>query len=117
MKARQKAWPTVRTLGLNALLTIGAIIVAFLLVEASIRLLNLDSTDLAAGGGLKAILQFDQTLETRYNPNGRSRIASPYGEFDVEYEINNLGLRERTFAEKQPNEFRVLVLGNSFVEG
>src|SRR5262249_27756849 len=65
----------------------------------------------------KAILQFDPVLETRYIPHTQTRIVSPYGEFDISYSINNLGLRDRDLAGKPDDEFRILVTGNSFVEG
>lgn len=39
-------------------------------------------------------------------------------EFSVEYRVNNLGLRGENFSEMKPeNEYRILFLGDSFIEG
>lgn len=39
-------------------------------------------------------------------------------EFSVEYRVNNLGLRGENFSETKPeNEYRILFLGDSFIEG
>jgi hypothetical protein len=111
--------PSARTIVMNALISLVAILIAVLVLEFAVRLFNLAPLSEASqvGGGLKTILQFDPVLETRYVPNSETRIISPYGEFDITYHINNLGLRDSDVTKKPKNEFRVLFVGNSFVEG
>ena len=47
-----------------------------------------------------------------------SRGRSMTGEWDVEYRINGLGLRDKEFSiKKQEGTYRILVLGDSFTEG
>jgi hypothetical protein len=113
--------PSGRTIVVNSLISIAALAIALAALELAVRVFNLAPTDgtAKAAGGLKAILQFDTVLETRYAPHSATRIISPYGEFDVSYRINGLGLRGAELPKngKPPDELRVLVAGNSFVEG
>src|SRR5262249_50086283 len=100
---------------------VAATAMALLILELIVRVSYLaplsEEGAIDGAGGLKAILQFDSTLETHYAPNSATRVVSPYGEYDVSYRINSLGLRDGELATKPDNEFRILVAGNSFVEG
>jgi hypothetical protein len=108
-----------RSSTVNALVSVIAVLIALFVLEGGTRLVNPAPVGERAdtGGGLKAILQFDPMLETRYVPNAQTRIVSPYGEFDLNYHINDLGLRDRTLTGNADEESRILVVGNSFVEG
>ena len=106
-----------RSSTVNALVSVIAVSIALFALEVAVRLVNPVAVNDDTGEGLKAILQFDPTLETRYVPNARTRIVSPYGEFDLNYHINDLGLRDRTLTGNADGEFRILIVGNSFVEG
>ncbi len=87
-------------------------------MELAIRALGLDpGSGPKPGEGLAKIIEFDPEFETRYRPGAETAIVSPQGEFDVIYRTNALGLRDRPLAPKARDEWRVLVLGNSFVEG
>jgi len=106
--------------GLLANLSLVAIslLVCIALTEVVIRVLNLDpGPGPKPGEGLAKIIEFDPTFETRYRPDAETAIVSPQGEFDVIYRINAQGLRDRAVAPKAQDEWRILVLGNSFVEG
>ncbi len=49
---------------------------------------------------------------------GATGRTSHYGEYDVPYKINSLGLREREVSRKiPPGTVRLLILGDSFTEG
>jgi hypothetical protein len=63
-----------------------------------------------------AYTQFDPVLGWRQRPN--SRVRYERGEYSTEVVINSLGMRdrERTLT-PSPGTFRVLALGDSFVEG
>jgi lysophospholipase L1-like esterase len=64
------------------------------------------------------VLEFDSKLETRYQPNSHTTIRSQYGEFAIDYDFNEFGLRDRPIpARADDPDFRILALGNSFVEG
>ncbi|MEK7671201.1 MAG: hypothetical protein AAB344_03165, partial [Bacteroidota bacterium] len=58
----------------------------------------------------------DEILHHRYSPNTMSRIKTP--EFDTDYSINSLGLRDKEYTIQKPlNTFRILMVGDSFTEG
>jgi len=58
----------------------------------------------------------DFTLHHSLIPGSRGRSVT--GEWDVEYRINSLGLRENEIDQRKPDgSYRILVLGDSFTEG
>jgi len=58
----------------------------------------------------------DPILDHRFIPRSKARYKTT--EFDTEYRINSLGLRDDELTiEKPPNTFRILILGDSFTEG
>lgn len=58
----------------------------------------------------------DQTLHHRFMPLASGRYQST--EFNTEYRINSLGLRDREYPlEKPQGAVRILMLGDSFTEG
>jgi len=62
------------------------------------------------------IWQFDAELGWQHVPEGNGRLITP--EFDVEMRINKEGLRAGDFSRKKPEGVRrILVFGDSFVEG
>lgn len=103
----------------HSLLVVGSILIALGVAEGVVRIAlpapppRPDHVERALPG----ILLFDPELETRYQPNAQTRIRSQYGEFDIRYEINELGLRDRSLSRNALPQLRVLALGNSFVEG
>lgn len=54
-------------------------------------------------------------LHHTLRPGARGVMTSP--EFKVHYEVNSMGLRDREYGPKKPGTFRILVLGDSVVEG
>jgi hypothetical protein len=106
-----KRWlPNVVLLLFSTALTLGAL-------EVGVRVLGLAPPETMAepDGELRAVLDFDPVLETRYKPGSSTVVRSPHGEFEIEYAFNELGLRDRPLA--GDDRVRVLALGNSFVEG
>lgn len=67
--------------------------------------------------GLEPLIVFDSKLETRYAKNTSASIQSPYHEFEIVYSTNDIGLRDSGIFLKQDKLSRILVLGNSYVEG
>lgn len=60
----------------------------------------------------------DPTLAGKYRPHRRLRYRSEIDGFDVRVRYNSLGMRDVEHAfEKPPGVFRILVLGDSFMEG
>jgi hypothetical protein len=117
--ARERvALPPLRSIFVNVLVTLLAVAVSLAALEGLVRWFALAPPQSAgADQGLKTLVTFDQTLETRYIPNVSTKITSPWKEYDVTYRANQLGLRGSDFPQKQPGELRVLAVGNSFVEG
>jgi hypothetical protein len=110
--------PPLKSIFTNVLITLLAIAVSLAALEGLVRWFALAPPPAASPDqGLKTLVTFDQTLETRYIPNVSTRIASPWKEYDVTYRTNGLGLRGGDSPAKQPGELRVLAVGNSFVEG
>jgi lysophospholipase L1-like esterase len=86
-------------------LTLGAL-------EAFLRYRRVD----AASAVLAAYMQFDPQLGHRHRPGARASVEK--GEYRTRVEINALGLRDpERRLEAEPGVLRVLVLGDSFVEG
>jgi lysophospholipase L1-like esterase len=57
-------------------------------------------------------------LPWELRPGSVDRHIDPHGEFDCEFRINSLGLRDREIdAEKRPGVFRILFLGDSMTVG
>jgi hypothetical protein len=60
--------------------------------------------------------QDDPFVDHRLIPNAKGRHKTL--EYDVEYQINSLGLRDREYSlPKPPGTFRILMVGDSFTEG
>lgn len=95
---------------LNVLLALlVSLLIALLVAEGGLRLLGL--------GPQTRINRFDAELGWSKTPNSSARRATK--EFDVEYAINGLGLRDDPMQDpgKAAGTFRVLFLGDSFVLG
>jgi lysophospholipase L1-like esterase len=105
----------------NALLLLVSVALAVGVAELFARLVLRPPpiVDVAAmQQGLQKILLFDDRLASRYRPNSRAVIRSQYGEFEVVYQMNELGLRDRSSAgDVRRGSLRVLALGNSLPEG
>jgi len=66
---------------------------------------------------LTPIIEFDPVLGTKYKKNSIHRVISQYNEFEVNYEINEYGLRSSELNLDTANNFKILGIGNSFLEG
>ena len=99
-----------RNIVLQLSLATGSVLVVLFVVEIVLRITT-----------PKEIMRYffvapDRTLHHRFMPNASGRYRST--EFNTEYRINSLGLRDREFpVEKPPQTVRVLMLGDSFTEG
>jgi GDSL-like Lipase/Acylhydrolase family len=92
-----------------ALLAVG-VMLAFLMTEASVRLIE------PRGVVRDSFETSDLILHHRLVPGAHGRQRHP--EFEVPYDINTLGLRDREISrEKPPGTKRILFLGDSFTEG
>ena len=63
------------------------------------------------------LTQNDPVLGTHFRPNSESFFASPYGEFSVNYQINEIGLRDSGMISAGDRPPLVIFLGEAFVEG
>jgi hypothetical protein len=107
--SRKRGGPRLREIGKGTLLVLCSTTLFLLLMEIALRAF-----------GLKEEMQFsmdtDEILHHRYSPNTMSRIKTP--EFDTDYSINSLGLRDKEYTIQKPlNTFRILMVGDSFTEG
>lgn len=99
-------------------LLVGSVGMMLGVAEIAVRVLGLAPRAPAGGGSVEGIVKFDPTLETRYQPSAHTRISSQYKEFAIDYDINELGLRDRPVPPRSGDAApRLLALGNSFVEG
>jgi hypothetical protein len=94
----------------NVLLAIAvSIFIGLAVLEGGLRLIG--------KGPTRSMLEFDDDLGWSKQPGARFKRSAP--EFKVTYDINELGLRDDAMSDpnKPANVFRVLVLGDSFVQG
>ena len=94
---------------LNVLLAIAvSLIIGLLVFEGGLRLFP-------AFRPAKSINHFDSDLGWSKKPD--VEVGRSTSEFDITFETNEEGLRDETPKAKQPNTFRVMMLGDSFVLG
>jgi len=87
-----------------------AVFISFSISEIGLRFLFQQSLD-----NTKECRTEDKILHHAFVPGSTCRFLSK--EWDVVYNINSIGFRDDEINPKQENEFRILVLGDSFVEG
>ena len=93
-----------------------SLIVSLLLLEAAVRLLHLAPPAESPGWFWQSP---DPETGWALQPGAHGRWFNPRYEYDVDVTINSQGLRdvERQTVEKPANTFRILLLGDSYVEG
>jgi hypothetical protein len=102
---RNRRWPA-REWALRAALVAGALGALFAAGELAVR-----------AWFPPAQFGDDPRLARRFHPHRLLRYTSAFGEFDVEYRYNADGMHDREHAlEKPEGVYRILVLGDSFVE-
>ena len=104
----------------NTSLVLLSIAICLVIAEIAVRLILPPVPvpgDQASDPGLRRILRFDDKLGFRYEPDASTVVRSPYGEFEITYQTNALGLRDDRGAGGADIPLRVLALGNSLVEG
>ena len=106
----------------NLRLFLYTFIIALLIVEIGLRVFFTDLTN----GSYSYVSSFDPCLETCDSCNGRyyfihdpnTTYDNNKGEFHYKHSYNSLGLRDHEFTkQKAHNEFRIMGIGDSFVEG
>jgi lysophospholipase L1-like esterase len=91
-------------------IVLGGVLLGFLVGEAGVAWLAPQLYRRAS------VWQFESALGWSHIPGAVGRMVTP--EFSVDYRINNAGLRDREYTkEKPPGTERLLVFGDSFVEG
>ncbi|MCC7367365.1 MAG: SGNH/GDSL hydrolase family protein [Chloroflexi bacterium] len=104
---------TRQLLAARALVVLFSLLMPILLLEASLRLLG---PWLPGGYDTGPYIVRHELLGHFHAPNHRGWMRAP--EFTTYVQISPLGLRDRrTSYEKPPGTFRVLLLGDSFLEG
>ncbi len=99
-----------KELGKSALLTLVTIAVCIGLLEVVVRIIQ-----------PKEVMRYFYSedhpiLHHHFIPHAEGRYKTI--EFDTDYKINSLGLRDKEYAIPKPrNTFRILMLGDSFTEG
>ena len=63
------------------------------------------------------LIEAHPTLGYRFKPNANAFFSGPNDEFDVNYQINEYGLRDSGMFSSGPKQPLVLVLGDSYAEG
>ncbi len=104
-------WRVVRGLALVVL----GVVAALVLLEVSVRVLGLAPPAESAGWFWQGP---DAELGWTHIPGASGRWFNPRHEYDVDVTINDRGLRDVEHAyDKPPDVFRILILGDSYVEG
>lgn len=94
---------------LQLALLILAVVFSFVILEFAVRKIAVEHDTVLA------CRQSDPQLHHSLKPN--SKCHSKTSEWDVYYEVNSLGIRDKEISPKADDEFRILVLGDSFTEG
>ena len=100
----------IRPAGKNLTLLLASILLMLVPLEAGVRLIE-----------PREVMRYffmspDSALSHRFIPGAQGRYKTT--EFDVEYSINSLGLRDREITLAKPQGVkRILMLGDSFTEG
>lgn len=101
----------------NSLIIFFTLLLFFGVAEAIVRASGYGTDSaITSKKDLQSVIDFDPILESRYKPNSQTTIQSQYKEFSIRYQFNAEGLRD-TALDNLSNQYKVLVLGNSFVEG
>ncbi|MBI4695228.1 MAG: hypothetical protein HY749_14515 [Gammaproteobacteria bacterium] len=95
---------------------LGAAGIAEIWIRSDLHRFGLDVPD-AADNPLAAISEPDPVIGTRYEPNASTVVKSPRREFEVLYQINEIGLRDHPLGTHLRKEARILVLGGASIEG
>lgn len=93
----------------GCLLLAAGIAISILMLEFILRYTEKKIYDLSS------CVSLDQNFHHVMIPNSKCRFKTP--EWDVTYQINNLGLRNDEITPKDKDTFRVLFLGDSYVQG
>lgn len=100
----------VREFAKGFLLTVISLLVCLIFLEIAVRLME-----------PREVMRYfysqdDPVLHHRFKPNASGWYKT--NEFNTDYKINSLGLRDREYTLQKPaNTFRILMLGDSFTEG
>ena len=101
---------SLKQLGFNLLVGLGAVIVTLVAAEGIVRLVA-PQYILAV-----CVHEWDPEIGFRQRPGAGGRLKST--EFDVDIRISSQGLRDRVYSyAAPPNTVRILCLGNSFTFG
>lgn len=93
-------------------LIISSFLLAFLLLEISVRLYQKISQPVSE----TACRQTDKLLHHRLKPNSSCRSKTK--EWDISFQTNSLGFRDQEYPKIKPdNTYRIIFLGDSFTEG
>jgi lysophospholipase L1-like esterase len=100
---------TLLSLFLRVMVSIGWLVLLLIFLEILLRLL------FPQLGLSREIREPHPVLHHTLTPGASGTMSSP--EFKVHYRVNSMGLRDREYEIKKPGTFRILVLGDSVVEG
>jgi len=97
-------------------LFLGSVVTACALGELMVRVLGRGESGNATGGGGETLYQHDPLYGWKKRPGATIEVRT--SEYEVSLAIDSLGLRgPETTREKPPGTWRVLLLGDSFLEG
>ena len=95
---------------LKLLISLFGLLIALIIAEIALRYISAKNHN-----NTEECRKEDKILHHTLVPGSTCRFKSK--EWDITYKINSMGLRDDEIGPRQKNEFRILVLGDSFVEG
>jgi hypothetical protein len=93
----------------NALIALFSIIFALSISEILLRIFLIQET--------KRLAIYDKDLGWRGEPNGQGMFIRKNDDIQVQFKYNKYGFRDEDFSTKSNSVRRILLIGDSFVEG
>ncbi len=108
----------IRRIAINLIVLSVTIVITILITEAALRIFSTEHGEEEWVGQDKKFYRYDSLLGWSKVPNMNTMRVSVRGKNRVFYQTNSKGIRGPEYSyNKKPDEYRILILGDSFADG